>query len=129
MQIILCYLIQFHLQLILRNFNLILIKTGILLNLSKAFDTVNNNILFIKLKDYRLFGSISHGLKVTLQKEKKLGSTYNGHRSDSKRIGCGVAQDAISGPLFFPIYVNDLCNVSKILEFMMALMYTYSIRV
>ena len=102
----------------------ILIKTGILLNLSKAFDTVDNNILFIKLKDYRLFGSISHGLKVTLQKENKLGSAYNGHRSVSKRIGCGVAQDAISGPLLvFPTHTNYLCNVSKVLEFMMALMY------
>ena len=43
---------------------------GILLNLSKAFDTVNHNILIIKLKHYRLCGSISHGLKVTLQKEQ-----------------------------------------------------------
>ena len=43
---------------------------GILLNLSKAFDTVNHNILIIKLKHYRLYGSIRHGLKVTLQKEQ-----------------------------------------------------------
>ena len=92
------------------------ITIGLFLDLSKAFDTVDHNILFSKLGSCNGFwGLILNCLKSYLI-EHSLWSTMVMHCSESTQIICRVPQGSILGPLLLFIYMNALCNVSKILE-------------
>ena len=44
---------------------------------------------------------------------------FNGIRSESCKIKCRVPQGYIPGPLLFLLYINDLCNVSQVADFIL----------
>ena len=48
---------------------------------------------------------------------KKQYVQINGTKSSLESILCGVPQGSILGPTLFNLYLNDICNVSSILEF------------
>ena len=91
---------------------------GVFIDLSKAFDTVNHNILLQKLKHYGTTGNILKWLHSYLTNRKQYVS-YNGNGTKYQEITCGVPQGSILGPLLFWIYVNDLYLVSNEINIIM----------
>ena len=91
------------------------IAVGIFLDLSKAFDTVNHNILFDKLEHYGIRGLALKWVKSYFSNRLQF-VDFNGHVSSRFNISCGVPQGSILGTLFFLLYINDIVNASTALQ-------------
>ena len=83
----------------------------IFLDLKKAFDTVDHDILIKKLSYYGLNGKELSLLQSYLTNRSQYCSV-NGKVSNFSSISCAVPQGSILGPLLFIIYMNDLQQVT-----------------
>ena len=91
---------------------------NIFLDLSKAFDTLNHDILLAKLKHYGING-IAYTLFETYIRNRKQYVKFESENSKLLNIKRGVPQGSILGPLLFIIYINDLPNASNFFNFLM----------
>ena len=91
---------------------------GIFIDLSKAFDIVNHDILLCKLQHYGVHGLPLIWFKNYLCSRYQF-TIFNDASSTHSLIKHGVPQGSILGPLLFLIYVNDIEKSSTKFDFIM----------
>ncbi len=86
---------------------------GAFIDLKKAFNTTDHELLIRKLEKYGMWRVALNWLRSYLRDRYqfvKMGE----HKSECLNIVCGVPQGSLFGPLLFNMYIHDACKVSAI---------------
>ena len=82
------------------------IPAVISLDLSKAFDSINHDLLLSKLADLKMSESTIKWIKSYLSNRKQI-TKFQHFTSEEEEITSGIPQGSILGPLMFVCFTND----------------------
>ena len=83
---------------------------SLFIDLTKAFDTVDHEILLYKMNNYGIRGHANRFFCSYLTSRKQF-TSINGIQSTLRDVQCGVPHGSVLGPIMFLIYINDLHTV------------------
>ena len=83
------------------------------LDLRKAFDTIDHQILMRKLYHYGFRGNMHNYIRSYFMNRKQF-TQVGDYKSDEKEITKGVPQGSLLGPLLFCLYINDIAAAVKV---------------
>ena len=91
---------------------------GVFLDIAKAFDCVNHDILLRKLEYYGFRGESLMWFQSYL-KDRAQYVNIKGHHSNTYQPSCGVPQGGTLAPILFIIFMNDIIKSSNVFDFSM----------
>ena len=100
----------------------------ILLDFSKAFDSISHTILLSILNQHKIDYSVIQWIKYLLSTRTQQ-TIVEGILSTGKRVKSGVPQGSVIGPLLFNIYLNSLLEKIQSCDGVLALAFADDLKI